>query len=65
MNFSDLELNHEANNLAQFESNLIDAGYIIHCDIKNVELDSLNRPFEQTATGRVMLSNIKLVANRH
>jgi hypothetical protein len=53
MNYSSLELQHI---LAQLESNLIDEGYIISCDIEKVKFDEHNRPFEQTANGRVMLS---------
>lgn len=65
MNYSHLELNHEAEVLAQFEANLIEQGYIIDCKIENVKLDSLNRPYQQTASGKIMLSNKKLIVNRH
>lgn len=56
MNYSSLELQHKYQILAQLESNLIDEGYIIDCDIENVKFDEHNRPFEQTKMGRVMLS---------
>ena len=65
MNYSQLELNHEAEVLAQFEANLIEQGYIIDCKIENVKLDSLNRPYEQTPMGKMMLSNRQLIVNKH
>lgn len=65
MNYSNLELNHEANTLAQFEANLIEQGYIITCKVENIQLDSLGRPYEQTSNGKMMLSNKKLIVNKH
>lgn len=65
MNYSNLELNHEANTLAQFEANLIEQGYIITCKVENIQLDSLGRPYEQTPNGKMMLSNKKLIVNKH
>jgi len=65
MNYSNLELNHEAETLAQLEFNLLQDGYLIHCNIEAVRFDDLNRPYEQTTNGRIMLSNNKLIVNRH
>ena len=65
MDYSNLELNHEANTLAQFEATLIEQGYIITCKIQDVKLDSLNRPYEQTESGKMMLPNKNLRVNKH
>lgn len=65
MNYTEAELRHEANLLAILESNLIDEGYFIHCNIEDVKFDEYDRPYEQTIYGKVMLSNIKWRTNRH
>lgn len=65
MDYSSLELNHEANLLAQFEAYLIEKGYIITCKIEDIKLDSLNRPYEQTDLGKMMLPNKNLRVNKH
>jgi hypothetical protein len=65
MNYSHLELTHEAEVMTQFEINLLERGFIIHCKIENVKLDSLNRPYEQTPNGKIMLSNRQLIVNKH
>ena len=62
MDYSNLELNHEANTLAQFEANLIDRGYIITCKIQDIKLDDFGRPYVQTANGKDMLPNRNLVS---
>lgn len=62
MNYSNLELNHEANTLAQFEANLIERGYIITGKIQDIKLDNFGRPYVQTATGKDMLPNRNLVS---
>ena len=65
MNYSNLELHHEANLLAELQSNLIDSGYFIHCNIEDVKFDEYNRPYEQTQYGKVMLSNSKWRTNKN
>jgi len=65
MNYSHLELTHEAEVMTQFEANLIEQGYIITSKIENIQLDSLGRPYEQTPNGKMMLSNKKLLVNKH
>jgi hypothetical protein len=65
MNYSNLELHHKYQILAELESNLIDEGYHIHCNIEDVKFDEYNRPYEQTQYGKVMLSNSKWRINKH
>jgi hypothetical protein len=62
MDYSNLELNHEANTLAQFEANLIEKGYIIIGKIQDIKLDDFGRPYVQTLTGKDMLPNRNLVS---